>query len=166
MFHAALTILILIVSIVRGKWSRWKDFLPTIYYFSFFNMFYQYISLSIKKVWELEQVFISQFITDFVYTFIAYPALVVMFLHKFPDHLRSKVLYVAQYILVSVFIEWIAYQSGNIVYFNGWTIWWTAFFYSTMYPMLYLHYVKPLTAYVLSFILIAFYFYMFDVSIL
>lgn len=166
MYHAALISTILVVSIYRGKWSRWKDFLPTIYYFSFFNMFYQYISLSIKKVWELDQVFISTFITDYAYTFFAYPALVILFLHKFPDHFRSRLFYIMQYILLSIFVEWIAHQLGYIVYFNGWNIWWTAFFYSTMYPMLYLHYLKPLTAYGISFIIIAFYFYMFDVSIL
>jgi hypothetical protein len=165
MYHAALISTILVVSIFRGRWSRWKDFLPTIYYFIFFNMFYQYISLSIKKVWELEQVFISTFITDYAYTFIAYPALIILFLHKFPESLKSKLFYVTQYILISIFIEWIAYQLGYIVYFNGWNIWWTSFFYSTMYPLIYLHYRKPLSAYAISFIIIAFYFYMFDVSI-
>ncbi|QDP41863.1 CBO0543 family protein [Radiobacillus deserti] len=164
--HVIIIISIISFSIFYGKWNRWKDFYPTMYYFSFFNLFYQYISYSIDKVWELKKPIFSLFITDVSYTFLAYPCLMVMFLGNYPSVTRHKFLFYLKYIVLSIGLEWVCNKYGYIQYYNGWSVWWTAFFYSTMYPMIRLHFKKPILALFISGLIIAFYLTIFDFSIL
>ncbi|WP_064093427.1 CBO0543 family protein [Rossellomorea aquimaris] len=162
MFHIIVILLVVLSSIKWGTWSRWREFLPTIYYFAFFNMFYQYISFSIKPVWELKNFFVNMFLTDTIYTMIAYPALVVLFLSHFPQDKRSIIFYYVKYIGISIIIEWLASKFHSIEYFEGWNLKWTILFYSIMYPLLQLHHRKPAHAIVLSLFIVAFYFFSFD----
>lgn len=166
MFHLIVILAILILSIRYGKWNRWEAILPTIYYFCFFNMFYQYIAFSLDMVWMLKRTFISMFITDVLYTFIAYPCLVLIFLTNYPENKRLKILHYGKYIAVSVILESFARKLGYIDYYNGWNIWWTAFFYVTMYPMVRLHHIKPLKAIPLSMMIVVFYLIIFDIPVL
>lgn len=165
MYHFIIMLLIILSSIKWGSWTRWNEFLPTMYFFSFFNLFYQYISYTIKPVWELKHYLVSMFVTDTIYTMVAYPALIVLFLSHFPENNRVKVMYYLKYIVISTFIEWIAVKTHSIVYFDGWNLKWTILFYSIMYPMLQLHYRKPVLALCTSIIVVAFFLFSFSYRI-
>ncbi|KUP07050.1 hypothetical protein Q75_05840 [Bacillus coahuilensis p1.1.43] len=166
LYHAFIITTIILFSLRKGNWRNWREYLPTMYYFSFFNLFYQYITFTIDRVWELKKLFVSMFVTDVLYTFLVYPAVVVMFLGNYSDNRRVQFYHYAKYITVSMSIETLAAKLHYIEYFNGWTIWWTLFFYCTMFPLLRLHHVYPLRALVISFGLITFYLCKFDFSIL
>ncbi|WP_044337025.1 CBO0543 family protein [Rossellomorea aquimaris] len=166
MFHIVVIVVIILSSLKWGSWNRWKEFLPTIYYFSFFNMFYQYISYTMKAVWELDGFFINMFVTDSLYTMIAYPCLVVLFLSHYPEEIRMKILYNFKYIGVAILIEWAAWTMESIEYFEGWNLWWTLLFYFIMFPMLSLHYRNPFRALVLSVFVVAFLLISFDYHVL
>jgi hypothetical protein len=166
MFHIVVIIVIILSSLKWGSWNRWREFLPTIYYFSFFNMFYQYISYTMKAVWELSGFFINMFVTDSLYTMIAYPCLVVLFLSNYPEEIRLKILYYLKYIGVATLIEWAAGKMDSIEYFEGWNLWWTILFYFIMFPMLRLHYRNPVRALMLSIFVIGFLLISFDYHVL
>lgn len=166
MFHIVVIVVIILSSLKWGSWYRWREFLSTIYYFSFFNMFYQYISYTMKAVWELDGFFINMFVTDSLYTMIAYPCLVVLFLSHYPEEIRMKILYYLKYITTATLIEWAAGKMDFIEYFEGWNIWWTLLFYFIMFPMLRLHYKTPARALVVSVFVIAFLLISFDYHVL
>ncbi len=166
MFHIIVILSVVLSSVKWGSWNRWREFLPTIYYFSFFNMFYQYISYTMKPVWELDGLIVNVFVTDTLYTMIAYPCLVVLFLSHYPEEVRVKVIYYIKYISVAFVTEWVAGKFESIQYFEGWNIWWTILFYIFMFPMLRLHFLNPLRALAISVFVISFLLFMFDYQIL
>ena len=129
-------------------------------------MFYQYISYTMKAVWELDGFFINMFVTDSLYTMIAYPCLVVLFLSHYPEEIRMKLLYYLKYIATATLIEWAAGKMDSIEYFEGWNLWWTILFYFIMYPMLRLHYRNPVRALMLSIFVIGFLLISFDYHVL
>ena len=165
MFHIVVMLSVFLCSLKWGSWSRWREFLPTIYYFGFFNMFYQYLSYTVKAVWELNGFFINMFVTDTLYTMVAYPCLVVLFLSHYPEEWRIKIVYYLKYIGVAILIEWAAFQTDSIEYFEGWNLWWTVLFYCIMFPLLRLHHKNPIRAFILSVLVIVFLLNSFDYHI-
>jgi len=119
-----------------------------------------------KAVWELDGFFINMFVTDSLYTMIAYPCLVVLFLSNYPEEIRLKILYYLKYIGVATIIEWAAGKMDSIEYFEGWNLWWTILFYFIMFPMLRLHYRNPVRALMLSIFVIGFLLISFDYHVL
>lgn len=162
MFHAIMIIFLVVLSWIYGKWKQWKQFLPTIMYFSIFNLYYQYISFNFKKLWEIKKPFISLFITDTLYIFVAFPFLVVWYLSGMPNSFKSKLLYYLKWIIFSTLLEILAVHLNYFEYMNGWNVWWSVLFYFIMYPMIYYFYIKPIKAFILSLIIVVFYLYMFD----
>ncbi len=62
-------------------------------------------------------------------------------------------------------VEWIMTMTGHIEYQYGWSLAWSIFFDSFMFPMLYLFYRKPLVAYLLSILIALLILWYFDVSV-
>jgi hypothetical protein len=163
LFHAAVILGGVVLTVVKGKWQGWKEYLPTFYYWALFSCFYEYISyIGDKHLWEFEQNFISLFITETLYTFIFYPSMIILFLSNFPEGKTRRLWYYIKWISLSVIIEAIALRLGSIKFAHGWSIVWEVFFYSTMYPMLRLHYRNPMIALILSVFFVLFYLLIFD----
>ncbi|MCA1031552.1 hypothetical protein LCL95_11005 [Bacillus timonensis] len=166
MFHLLLTLFAVFAAIKHAKWNRWREYFPTIYYASFFNVYYQYISFSMKKLWELKQPFISAFITDALYTFILFPCLIMVFLSNYPNEKHKVFLRYVKWIVISLLIEIIAIKLGYIQFKNGWSLAWEFFFYPVMYIMIRLHHKRPLLALGVSGIIVLFFLIVFDYEFL
>ncbi|OZM56491.1 hypothetical protein CIB95_11995 [Lottiidibacillus patelloidae] len=168
MLHAFLIIFFLIASLYWGDWRKWRSFLPTIYYFSLCNLFYQYIAFVLdKKLWELKKPIYNLFLTDTIYAFVAYPAFVIWFLSNEREDapLKHRVLRYGRWVSISLLVEYVFIKLNYIELMNGWNIGWEVFFYSTMYPMVALHHRRPLLAIILSSVMIVFYLIMFNYPI-
>lgn len=158
MFHAVVIVGGVALSVGRGNWHKWKEYLPTFYYLALFSCFYEYISyIGNKHLWEFDRNFISLFVTETMYTFIFYPCIIILFLGNFPEKSTAKVWYYTKWITLSIIIEALAFKLGAIKFAHGWSMGWEVLFYTTMYPMLRLHYKKPLTALALSVFFVLFY---------
>lgn len=167
LFHAAVLAGGIFISIKRGNWQKWREYLPTIYYWALFSCFYEYISyIGNKHLWEFEKNFISLFFTETMYTFIFYPCMIILFLGSYPKDGGNKFWYYLKWITLSILIEWLALKYGAIKFAHGWSMIWEWFFYSTMYPMLWLHYKKPIAALVLSLFFVTFYLFIFDYQLI
>jgi hypothetical protein len=163
LFHAVVIAGGVALAVGRGKWQKWKEFLPTFYYWALFSCFYEYISyIGNKHLWEFAKNFISLFVTETLYTFIFYPSMIVLFLGSFPEERTRRFWYYFKWISLSVIIEAIALKIGAIKFAHGWSMGWEVFFYSTMYPMLRLHYRNPLIALILSIFFVIFYLLIFN----
>lgn len=167
MFHAAVLAGGVLLSFKLGKWRMWKEYLPTFYFWALFSCFYEYISyIGNKHLWEFEKNFISLFVTESLYTFVFYPSMIILFLGNFPHEKTKKMYHYLKWISISLIIESIALKIGAIRFSNGWSMIWEVFFYSTMYPMLRLHYRKPLAALILSLFFVLFYLIVFDYDLI
>ena len=56
------------------------------------------------------------------------------------------------WIAIYMFIEVVDLVTGIIKYNHGWNIWWSLFHNSIMFPLIILHYKKPITTWILTFI--------------
>ena len=167
MFHALIIAGGVALSVGIGKWERWKEYLPTFYYWALFSCFYEYISyIGNKHLWEFDRNFISLFVTETLYTFIFYPSMIILFLGNYPKGKNKILLHYIKWISLSVIIESLALKLGAIKFAHGWSMGWEVFFYSTMYPMLRLHYRKPLLALIISVFFVLFYLLIFDYHLL
>jgi hypothetical protein len=165
MLHVFIILFLFAASLYWGNWHRWRNFLPTIYYFSLCNLLYQYISYSLDKtLWELKQPLVNLFITDMLYAFIAYPAFVVWFLSNEKDHAsyKYKFLRYGRWVAISILIEYVFIKLNYIQLMNGWNLGWEVFFYSTMYLLVALHHRRPLITIILSFVMVIFYLSVFN----
>jgi hypothetical protein len=167
LFHAAVFAGGIFLSLKWGKWEKWRELLPTFYYWALFSCFYEYISyIGNKHLWEFEKNFISLFVTESLYTFIFYPSMIILFLGNFPQERAKRLWHYLKWILLSILIESIALKYGAIRFAHGWSMLWEVFFYSTMYPMLRLHQKKPLAALLLSVFFVLFYLFVFDYDLI
>ncbi|ESU33964.1 hypothetical protein G3A_03975 [Bacillus sp. 17376] len=157
MFHVVLIAGGVALSVGRGNWQRWKEFLPAFYFWALFSCFYEYISyIGNKHLWEFDENFMSLFVTETLYTFFL-PSMIVLFLGGFPEERTKRFLYYLKWISLSVIIEAIALKMGAIKFAHGWSMGWEVFFCSTMYTMLRLHCKNPLNAFILSIFFVFFY---------
>jgi hypothetical protein len=139
----------LLLAIKYAHWRRWSEYYPTLLYISVCNLFYNYTVKS-HHLWKFKSPFVPHEVMDIIYTFIINPSMTIIFLSYHPRGWRRISLYWLAWIVVFSAMESIQYVTGAILYFKGWNIPWTVFFYTLTFPMLYLHYRKPLAALLLS----------------
>ena len=165
LFRSAVITGPLLSSIKWGKWKNWREYLPTFYYWALLTCYYEYISfIGNKHLWQFEKNFLSLFVTESMYTFVLYPCLIVMFLGNFPEERHKKFWRYVKWISLSFLIDALGKFYGAVQFSHGWSLAWEAFFYGTMYPMLRLHYKKPLVALFLSVFFVLFYLIIFDLD--
>lgn len=167
LFHAAVFTGAFLSSLKWGKWRNWRKYLSTFYYWALLTCYYEYISyIGNKHLWQFDKNFISLFVTESMYTFVLYPCLIVMFLGNFPKEKSKKIQHYVKWISLSLLIDALGKFYGAVHFYHGWSLAWEAFFYTTMYPMLHLHYKKPLLALLLSAFFVMFYLLIFDYDLL
>jgi hypothetical protein len=147
--NLAIAAILLLIAILFSKWSRWKEYYPTLLFIAVCNLLYNYLVMG-NHLWKFKSAIVPHEVMDIVYTFIINPSMTIVFLSHHPAKWWRNILYWTAWTIVFTGIEYIQFVTDCINYFNGWTIWWTIVFYVTMYPMLYLHYRKPILALVLS----------------
>jgi hypothetical protein len=144
--YITLSILLALVAWRWGDWKNWRQYHATMLYLALMNFTYYYYT-NHTELWEFHSVF-SHAINETIHNFIINPLIVFIFLSNYPK--RHQKIYIIGSIVIFSLLEGLEYMLGYISYNNGWSIWWSVFLYVLMFPMLRLHYTKPLWAYVLS----------------
>jgi hypothetical protein len=70
----------------------------------------------------------------------------MMFIPHLPNKMTKIILHISIYVAIYTVPEFIAVKLNYFEYLNGWNIWCTLIFNCLMFPMLILHYKKPLYA--------------------
>ncbi|MCI3919666.1 hypothetical protein MO973_05390 [Paenibacillus sp. TRM 82003] len=147
-----IAVVLLGLAIRFGKWKRWQAFYPTLLYIVVCNLFYNYI-VKEQHLWKFESPWFPfpHEVMDVIYSFIINPAMTYLFLsyHPTTGWVRKSAYWLGWTVVFSL-IETLQFLTDHIVYYRGWSIPWTVFFYTLMFPMLYLHYRKPIIALLLS----------------
>lgn len=100
-------------------------------------------------LWEYRKL-VSHTFGDYFNAFFIAP-FVILYLSHFPVKSIYKAPYVLCWACACTLYEYFSNILGFIIYDNGWNIFWSFGFYCFVFPMIRLHYKKPLIAWPLSF---------------
>jgi hypothetical protein len=137
-----------------GNWKAWKEYYPTILYMVTGNLVYMCLTQS-KPLWQ-EGGFLKDYpflnITSMV---LLYSSTIILYLTFYP-RITSKpkrAAYVLLWVAIYSAMEYISHITGHFDYDNGWSFFYSVIFSAVMFPLLLLHYKKPLWAWLISIIL-------------
>jgi hypothetical protein len=167
LMHTSFSIFFLIIGLLFGVWSRWKEFYPTLLFWIVANLFYTSL-LDHFRVWEHIPVGIDKtfFPTHKIIclrnNFLTYPFIIPVFLGRLPKLLSYKIGWIIFWALLFESLEFIAYLNKSIIYHYGWSLLWSLLFNLVTFTLLTIHNWKPWLAWLLSFIFIIILFIIFQ----
>ncbi|MDR6121146.1 hypothetical protein QFZ87_000743 [Bacillus sp. SLBN-46] len=155
--HITLTAILLLAAIRKGDWRHWRKYHHTILYIVICNLLYNFLCRD-HLLWKQNPDLLpeSHAIVDLIYTFIALPAVTLIYLTHYPFKTSNgkQVQYMLWWILGSLVVEYPYYKMGRLLLQHGYHFWMEPIFYTAMYTMLRLHFTRPLLTYGISTIVI------------
>ncbi|WP_377890760.1 CBO0543 family protein [Alkalihalobacillus sp. R86527] len=147
------TICWLIAARLFGDYRHWEKYHHTILYFIVCDLLYNFLT-SHYPLWEYSpsNLLPNHTTINLIIMFIIYPCTVLIYLpymNKF-NRTFSKFLFLTSWVVLYGFFEWLFTAIDLFHYHNGWTLFSSIVFDYIMFMMLYLHFKKPLLAYVIS----------------
>ncbi|WP_420810413.1 CBO0543 family protein [Halobacillus ihumii] len=146
-----------------ADWNLFRNFHATILYMSSMNLLYLLLTSDYRLWIEQSNLGLPHTLIALLYTFIVFPCTVMLFLSNYPDKLGSQILHIGKWIIIYIGTEWVGHLYGFVYYTHGWSLVWSLLFLIVMFPMLRLHHKRPILAYLISLIIIAFLLDWFDV---
>jgi hypothetical protein len=149
-----------------ADWRNWKNYHSTILYMIVFSLLYDVLTYN-HSLWIFSDFFLpTHTLNSLAVTFVGFSCSVLIFLSRFPEKSKiNQIKYISLWIALYIGIEYFFVVIGLFNYYNGWNIWWSVLLDVTLFPMLLLHYKKPLVAYLISIPILIFYFLVFDIPI-
>lgn len=155
-----------------GDWRNWRKYHSTILFLWFGDLLYNVLCHD-YRMWEYkESIFAENLLSNhtiisLLIMFVAYPATVLIYLSKFPKSIYKSIIWILFWVTLYSLIEYINLKYLNLVsHQNGWTIGWSVLFNFILFPMLWLHFKKPIIALLISIPIILFFVIYFNVPIL
>ncbi|MBU8905323.1 CBO0543 family protein [Desertibacillus haloalkaliphilus] len=163
--HVLTAIISIIAVYFWGDWRNWEKYHTTMLFYALGNLAYNFLTAN-YFLWRMDADFISNHtLTEMLYTFIVFPATIILFLGNYPKGLIKQVLHNIQWIAIYAVWEYVFSLTGHIEYQYGWSFWWSVFFLCFMFPLFKLHERKPLVAYVLAALIAVTFIWLFDVPV-
>jgi hypothetical protein len=144
-YQIIVTIIMVVVSWKYGDWRNWKLYHPTILYYVSFAFLYSLLTYN-YPLWEFESPLLKTTLSDVLISCIFVPATILIYIYHFPIGWVKQTAYVILWVIIYTLTEIISYSLGYFSYYHGWNIWWSTLFNCAMFPLLYLHFKKPLLA--------------------
>ena len=161
-------IILIIVSVFLcwnyGDWKNWKLYYPTILYLIIGDLSCEILTFG-KPLWSYTTMFLSDITTDFLVIVFIYPCTIILFLTYYPKLFKKQVAYILLWVFIYSSVEYISSIIGGFSYSNGWTMGWSILFNCIMFPLLYLHYKRPLCVWLISMALACMILYIFKIPV-
>ncbi|TGE34047.1 CBO0543 family protein [Desulfosporosinus sp. Sb-LF] len=141
-YQIIVTIIIVAISLKWGDWRNWKRYYPTMLFYITGNFVYDLIAYN-YPLWEYESPLLKTTFSDLLIALVFYPATIVLYLPHIPKGFLKQALWVTFWVCVYSIVEIVSYGFGFFSYHNGWSIGWSILFDCFMFPLLWLHYRKP-----------------------
>ncbi|WP_374978326.1 CBO0543 family protein [Neobacillus driksii] len=149
-----------------GDIKNWKKYYPTMLYLVINNLLYCFFVGKKHFLWRLEPDILLNFtFSILVQTFIILPCIAILFLSYLPKTQKKVILYLIITGSILAGIETIMFIAEKITYHNGWNYWWSVAFNFLWVIMLRFHYLKPISAWIVSFLFTAFFIIYFHVPL-
>lgn len=156
-FHVILLLLAVVLAWKWGDWRNWKQYYPTILYMIVGDLVYLVLSRN-KPLWKYESSIFNGDFIEFLIAFVVFPCTCFIYFELYSKVIKTRrKVYIPLLFLfgASVYtaIEWLSFRLGAFSYHNGWNIYWSFGFNCIMFPLLLLHFQKPVLAWLLSIVL-------------
>lgn len=151
MVHIVIGAILITVCCLKGNRGSWKEYYPTIIIFILGDAVYNFVTFN-YPLWiysfpgwpELGHTYI-----DLYWAVVIFPCIVILFLTFLPKGVIKTAAYIAGWSAAFALTEYIMYLSKGMVYFNRWNTLFSFFFDIVMFTVLYVHYKKPLAAWIM-----------------
>lgn len=151
MFYIILLIFLIAICYKWGDWRNWQKYQSTILFFTLGDFLYMGLTY-LKPLWDYDTNFAKGIYDNLFVNFTIFPCTILLFIPRFPEGIKKQVLYILKWVVIYTSVEWLATLLHSFQQENGWTIWYSLTFNFVMFPLLWLHYKKPLLAYLGSFV--------------
>jgi len=145
MYYILLAVVSIVMCYKLGDWKNWRNYYSTILFFILSSVVCIILTYN-HPLWLYHPSVINHTFTDLFISITVYPCTIMMFIPHLPSKITKVILHISSYVAVYTVPEFVAVKLGYFSYYNGWNIWCTLIFNFIMFPMLILHYKKPLYA--------------------
>lgn len=144
-FQIIVSICMSAVSWKIGDWRSWQKYYPTMLYFIVGEFLYDILCYN-YRLWSFESPLLKQTFSSILIALVFYPATILVYLPHMPTEIKKQIPYILMWVGIFTTIERVSYLLGFFAYQHGWNIWLSVLFNCVMFPLLWLHYKKPLWA--------------------
>lgn len=132
-----------------GDLKNWKLYYPTILYYFIGDLTHDLLTYN-YSLWLLHGSNLRDTFLDYFLLLLIFPSIIILFLSNYPKKFINQIIYIVVSTLIMSLIEAAANFTGLITYYHGWNIMWSVLFYLIMFPLLRLHFKKPLLVWPIS----------------
>ena len=161
--HIAVILFTIFAAWRWGDWKNWRKYQSTMLFIIVGVLIYLYIYKN-KSLWDLGNHIFGATLTELLYAFIVLPLTVLLLLTDYPDSFKGQLYRIGKFMVIYSIMELIYWKTGFIDYDNGWNIWLSIGWNCMMFPLLVLHYKKPLYAYLVSAVGLTIFLHLFPVK--
>nr|WP_155668470.1 CBO0543 family protein [Ornithinibacillus caprae] len=155
----------MIAGYIWGDWRNWRKYYPTILFFIIGDLLYNFL-LYKKSMWLFHDLILPNHTTITILAMIvSYSVTVFIYLGRFPKGWKKRSFWFLLWSGLYLLIEYVNSKLGFITYHNGWNMWWSVFLTGVIFLILPIHQKRPLTAWLISIIVIISLLTIFDVKI-
>ncbi|EGW36076.1 CBO0543 family protein [Desulfosporosinus sp. OT] len=149
MEDALLTLIVLIISWRWADWRHWKQYYPTILFWSLGNTIYCYLTVD-KPLWKFTTIIPSS-LANIIMALVIFPCVGLLFLPYFPKQtILKKFLYICSWTFIFSLIEWWALKINHFAHYNKWNLTLSIIFNLGMFTLIQIHYKEPRWAWLIS----------------
>ena len=135
-----------------GDWKHWKLYYPTLLFYMVGALTENIITAK-KVLWLFYGSYPIDRLSDYIFGLLIFPSIEILFLSRYPKGFMRQLVYMLSFIGLMSLVELILYSTHLLVYYNGWTYGWSVLLYIGVFPLLRLHFKKPIVALVVLFAL-------------
>lgn len=163
--HLSLALFSVLAAWRWADWKNWKQYQSTMLFIVSGGLLYEYLTRD-NTMWVFHHdLLYNNKLTVIVYAVITMPLNALIFLSRYPKEKGKQFIYIGKWIAIYAIVELALQKYGRISYQNGWNFGFSVLFDLMMFPMLRLHYLKPLRAYAMSLLIIVFLMWCFKVPL-
>jgi hypothetical protein len=150
-----------------GDWKNWTRYYSTILFVILVSILETLITHN-HFLWKFHPdpfmpFLYNHFLISIAMAFVVFSSTVLIYLGNYPKN-KKQFAYVLMWVLIYSVVEVITSNFGLLSYHNGWSIFWSVVINIIMFPLIRLHYTRPLLTWFITFGVFAFFWVKFDLS--
>lgn len=149
MFYILIATISIFTCYKYGDWRNWKNYYTTMLFFVISSIVCTILTYN-HTLWLYQTAVINNTFTDLFIAITVYPCTVMIFVYHLPSKNSGIILYISIYAAVYTIGEFVAVRLGYFTYHNRWNIRCSLIFNCIMFPVLILHYKKPIYAWIIA----------------
>lgn len=150
--HLLTAFVILAFTYYYGDWRNWKKYHATMLFVATMNLVYLLITSEYYLWLFTSDLLNNQNLTTLIYTFVVLPSTTLLLLSNFPVKLSKQLQRILIWIVIySIWEAFFLLPFNLITYDNGWNLTYSILFDLIMFPIIVIHYKRPLVAYLITF---------------